>query len=332
MHTSQPRPFVTQTTRQHGLTLIELMVAMVIGLFLIGGVIGVFVANQQTSNTKQQLDRAQENFRFGSQTLMRVIRQGTGIDAASTGTELIVDFAGGPGTHDCVGTTAGGPNSFRVDGQSRLVCTDSGGVDHVLIADVAAIDISFGIDANDDGLIDNDEYVAHTDVADWTQVGSVRAALTLANGQQLPFTATMRPMIVAAFSAPATSAPPGNDEDAGQDDDNGGTGGGDAGDDGSGGAGGGAGGGASSGGDAGGSEGPYVCTTTVSGTRKNFTVSVQTPAGQAPCSHYDSKGARTYSCTIGAAAGAAITLHHAQGNGETKSTTANCASRTINFG
>lgn len=332
MHARRPIFFLMQAGRQRGLTLIELMVAMVIGLFLIGGVIGVFVANQQTSNTKQQLDRAQENFRFGSQTLMRVIRQGTGIDAASTGTELIVDFAGGPGTHDCVGTTAGGPNSFRVDGQSRLVCTDSGGADHVLMGEVAAINVSFGIDANDNGLIENDEYVAHTDVADWTQVGSVRAALTLTNGQQLPFTATMRPMTVAVFSAPTTSAPPGNDEDAGQYEDNEGTGDEDGGDDGSGGDGGSTGEGDSNGGDAGGSEGPYVCTTTVSGTRKNFTVSVQTPDGQAPCSNYESNGDRTYSCTISATEGAVITLHHAQGNGETKSTTANCASRTINFG
>lgn len=203
-----------QAGRQRGLTLIELMVAMVIGLFLIGGVIGVFVANQQTSNTKQQLDRAQENFRFGSQTLMRVMRQGTGIDPASTSTELIVDFAGGPGTHDCIGTTAGGPNRFRVDDQGRLVCADSGNADHVLMGEVAALNVSFGIDADDNGLIGNDEYVAHTDVADWTQVASVRAALTLTNGQQLPFTATMRPVIVAAPSASSIEENPSVGEDS----------------------------------------------------------------------------------------------------------------------
>lgn len=223
-----PTPFPSsanlQTGHQSGLTLIEMMVAMVIGLFLIGGVISVFVANQQTSNAKQQLDRAQENFRFGSQTLMRVMRQGSGIDPASTSAELIVEFSGGPGTHDCVGTPAGGPNRFRVDDQSRLVCTDSGGVDHVLMGDMAALNVFFGLDANDNGLIENNEYVAHSDVTNWARVASVRAALTLTSGQQLPFTATMRPVIVTAHSAPTPLEDPdaadgGSDAETGDDSD-----------------------------------------------------------------------------------------------------------------
>lgn len=59
-----------------GFTLIELMVALVLGLLMIGAVIIVFISNQQTAITKQELDRAQEAFRFASHTITRVVQQG----------------------------------------------------------------------------------------------------------------------------------------------------------------------------------------------------------------------------------------------------------------
>jgi len=59
-----------------GFTLIELMVALVLGLLMIGAVIIVFISNQQTAQTKQELDRAQEAVRFASHTIMRVVQQG----------------------------------------------------------------------------------------------------------------------------------------------------------------------------------------------------------------------------------------------------------------
>jgi len=63
-----------------GFTLIELMVALVLGLLMIGAVIIVFISNQQTAQTKQELDRAQEAFRFASHTIMRVVQQGIAIE------------------------------------------------------------------------------------------------------------------------------------------------------------------------------------------------------------------------------------------------------------
>lgn len=60
--------------KQRGLTLIELMVAMVLGLFLMSGAIEIFSANQRTIRLQIGLSRIQENGRFAIDFLMRDIR------------------------------------------------------------------------------------------------------------------------------------------------------------------------------------------------------------------------------------------------------------------
>jgi len=52
------------TCKQTGLTLVELMVAMIISLLLIGGTITIFVSNKQTYRINEASSRVQENGRF----------------------------------------------------------------------------------------------------------------------------------------------------------------------------------------------------------------------------------------------------------------------------
>ncbi|SEJ23743.1 PilW family protein [Nitrosomonas eutropha] len=59
---------------QQGLTLVEMMVAMTIGLVLLGGVITVLTASQQTYRVNEALARMQENARYAFQLLSRDIR------------------------------------------------------------------------------------------------------------------------------------------------------------------------------------------------------------------------------------------------------------------
>lgn len=66
--------------RQHGFTLVELMVAMVLGLVVIGGVISVFLSNQQSYRTNQALGEVQDNSRTTFEFMARDIR-----DAGLTG-------------------------------------------------------------------------------------------------------------------------------------------------------------------------------------------------------------------------------------------------------
>jgi len=61
--------------RQQGLTLVELMIAMVIGLILIAGVIQIFLSSQQAYRTQESMSRIQESGRFALEILARDIRQ-----------------------------------------------------------------------------------------------------------------------------------------------------------------------------------------------------------------------------------------------------------------
>jgi len=65
---------VKQISTQAGLSLVELMVALVIALILIGGVIQIFIGSNQTYRFNEGASRVQENIRFGMETLQRDIR------------------------------------------------------------------------------------------------------------------------------------------------------------------------------------------------------------------------------------------------------------------
>jgi type IV pilus assembly protein PilW len=60
--------------QQLGLTLVELMIAMVIGLVLVGGVIQIFIANNQTYRVTENMSRMQENGRFALDIMGKIIR------------------------------------------------------------------------------------------------------------------------------------------------------------------------------------------------------------------------------------------------------------------
>jgi len=60
--------------RQLGLSLIELMISMVIGLLILGGMIGLFISNKQTYRYNEELARLQENSRMAIDRLERTLR------------------------------------------------------------------------------------------------------------------------------------------------------------------------------------------------------------------------------------------------------------------
>ena len=71
---SQQRPMMGPT-RQLGLTLIELMVSLVLGLVLIGGVLNIFASNRETYRVNENLTRMQENARTGFDFMARDLRE-----------------------------------------------------------------------------------------------------------------------------------------------------------------------------------------------------------------------------------------------------------------
>ena len=60
--------------KQQGLSIIELMIAMVLGLILLSGVIQILMANRETSRVQSALARVQENGRVVMEYLAREIR------------------------------------------------------------------------------------------------------------------------------------------------------------------------------------------------------------------------------------------------------------------
>ncbi|MDT8991412.1 PilW family protein [Curvibacter sp. APW13] len=58
-----------------GVTLVELMVAMVLGLIIVGAVLNVFVSSRQTFRVNENLGQLQENARIGFELLARDIRE-----------------------------------------------------------------------------------------------------------------------------------------------------------------------------------------------------------------------------------------------------------------
>ncbi len=59
---------------QRGLTLVELMIAMLLGLFLLGGILQIFISSRHTYTMQEGLSRLQENGRFAIDFMARDIR------------------------------------------------------------------------------------------------------------------------------------------------------------------------------------------------------------------------------------------------------------------
>ncbi len=60
---------------QSGLTLVELMISLVLGLVLIGGVLNIVIANRETNRASENLTRIQENARSGFDFMARDLRE-----------------------------------------------------------------------------------------------------------------------------------------------------------------------------------------------------------------------------------------------------------------
>lgn len=96
-------------TRQNGMSLVELMVAMVIGLFLTAGVFTMFSMSSSNVTTTSQFNQLQENGRIALAIMERDLSQlgfmgdMTGTDFV-LGTNTIIDGAGILASDDCIGS------------------------------------------------------------------------------------------------------------------------------------------------------------------------------------------------------------------------------------
>jgi len=94
------RPALRRPGYSTGFTLIELMVAMLLGLIVIAGVVSVFLANQRSYRTNQALSDVQDGSRIAFEMMARDIRDAglTGCGNAGRVANVLNNSPGGGGT------------------------------------------------------------------------------------------------------------------------------------------------------------------------------------------------------------------------------------------
>lgn len=127
------RPRAGAAGRPRGIGLVELMIALTLGLFLVGGVISIFVTNRQAFRTTEQLSRMQENARTAFELMSRSLREaggtpcGRGMPTANVlvdaGTTWWANWADGLRGYD--GATAAPGVSFGTAAGQRISGTDA---------------------------------------------------------------------------------------------------------------------------------------------------------------------------------------------------------------
>ncbi|MBF0369105.1 MAG: PilW family protein [Magnetococcales bacterium] len=184
-----------------GFTLVELMVAMTLGLVLLTGIIRILQSNQDTYQLQEGVGEIQENGRFVLDFLAQDMRM-TGFPRESTiVTAPIIGIDGGNAANDsvtiqyesatnCFGDATNGTltqNQYLVqnnaNGVPELQCIGSiagapgATATYTLVAGVESLQILYGEDTNGNGEINL--YRIATNVADWNDVLSVRIAVLL---------------------------------------------------------------------------------------------------------------------------------------------------------
>ena len=207
-------------TRQYGLSMVELLVAMALGLLLTVGALQMMLASQQLYDTTDSQSRIQENGRFALDFLSREISkayyQTNDVEVVENRTFLTQDCAGNnactenatglagdqiaavynpENDRDCADNTVGEDDIIAnvfylntVDGVSALNCRGFNlesnswiGVGQPLVDGVESLHILYRVELPGDRF----SYVSADDVTDWADVTAVRVAVLVNNGQKI---------------------------------------------------------------------------------------------------------------------------------------------------
>jgi prepilin-type N-terminal cleavage/methylation domain-containing protein len=204
--------------RKSGFTLVELLVAVVLGIFLVGGAIQIFVSGKAAYNEMQRLGELQSEIRHLSDIITKDLRAAEGVEPISAGAPVtafqVIRSGGQIGDRNCAGGDKSGDaqetailNEYEFDG-SDLVCRglqngtlplESRIFDTIVLSQsVTGMTVrAFGKDA-----------VASTTptalpLADWASARAVEIALTIGTGgnaQTVSFLVSLRNKILVDYA------------------------------------------------------------------------------------------------------------------------------------
>lgn len=186
---------------QAGVTLVELMIGLTVGLVVTGGAMAILFGNQKMLLEKGRLDRTQEEFRFATTTITRLIRQANSFSVPASNNELVINFD--RNQRDCLGMSGesgSSMNTLKLD-NNQLLCIRNNDPDksYVLAKNIGNLQFSYGIqksgvvaytpyfksDASVDAVV---EYVWNDITSIQTKISIVQASL--AKQPALEFIAT----------------------------------------------------------------------------------------------------------------------------------------------
>ncbi len=128
---------------QSGISLIEIMLALLIGLFLLGGLIQMFISSKQTYKVQDAMSRLQENGRFAMDFLIRDIRSAGAWGCFSNTVKVVPLLNKGTALFDSYATGIEGeentssnkdvlPNTDTLTLRNSVVLLDANGADVVI--------------------------------------------------------------------------------------------------------------------------------------------------------------------------------------------------------
>lgn len=187
------KPYIRPLPRQQaGLTLVEIMIALLIGLFLIAGIIQLFINTKQTYRLQEALARLQENGRFAMDFIGRDIRM-AGYKACPTNPKLVKAVAGTNGSEATLpdasdilrlrrsdaacGSATVNPMeySIQVGASGSYLLRNSS---EELVEDVVNLQVTYGVDTDSSGT-PNYYAPAGSPGLDMEKVTSIRVSILL---------------------------------------------------------------------------------------------------------------------------------------------------------
>ena len=204
--------------RSAGFSLIELLVAVMLAIFLLGGLFAIIQSNKRAFTSQTTLSQQQDNERFAMTVVSEVLQSAgyypdptaqtasglftvlapyttagqvvAGTSGGATGDTITVRYYGSPTTTiiNCDGSQANVAqiytNKFRVNAVGQLVCVMNGGAELPLVDGVKRMDILYGVTTVPNSTttsIDTYFTAANMAAANWPNVVSVKFTITFTN-------------------------------------------------------------------------------------------------------------------------------------------------------